>query len=144
MELYCFGATTPVKRTDTITILQNNGYKWLHFYGAVPRNQMIEQYKNYDLCVVPSVFDSFCLTALEAIYSKLPTIISNTTGITDLISDKNLIFCSFNEMLLKLEDAYFNYPTYISAINATYAELRYKTQSADRDRLSYYYKVSTN
>ena len=144
LELYCFGATTPVKQTDTITILQNNGYKWLHFYGAVPRNQMIEQYKNYDLCVVPSVFDSFCLTALEAIYSKLPTIISNTTGITDLISDKNLIFCSFNEMLLKLEDAYFNYPTYISAINATSAELRYKTRSANRDRLSYYYKISTN
>ena len=142
LELYCFGASTPVKQTDTITILQNKGYEWLHFYGSVPRKQMIEQYKNYDLCVVPSVFDSFCLTALEAIYSKLPTIMSNTTGITDLISDKSLVFCSFDEMLLKLKDAYYNYSTYISAINSTSTELYHKTQTANRDRLNYYYKVS--
>ena len=141
IELHCFGATTPMKHTDSITLLKNKGYGWLHFYGQIPREQIIKEYKNNDLCVVPSVFDSFCLTALEALLSKIPTIVSDTTGISDLISDKFLVFSFPRDIISKIKDVYFNYASYARKTDLVLDDLLCETDRANIDRMTYYFKI---
>lgn len=142
IELHCFGATTPMKSTDSITLLEQKKYKWLHFYGAIPRNQMIKQYRNYDLCIVPSLFDSFCLSALEAMLSKLPTIVSDSTGISDLMPDKRLVFSLRSDMSQKIKEIYFNYSAYVEIMNSLFTGLMQQIKDANKERLAYYLRIS--
>jgi glycosyltransferase involved in cell wall biosynthesis len=88
------------------------------------------------------VFDSFCLTALEAIFSKIPTIVSDTTGISDLISDKFLVFSFPIDIISKINDVYFNYASYARKTDFVLNDLLCKTDRANIDRMTYYFKIA--
>lgn len=55
--------------------------------GPVPRNEMADQYRWADLCVLPSVSDTFGLVILEAMAHGVPVITTPNTGGPDVIED---------------------------------------------------------
>jgi glycosyltransferase involved in cell wall biosynthesis len=55
--------------------------------GAVPRTQVRERYLDADVFVMPSLADSYGLVVSEAMSTGLPVIVSENTGMADLITD---------------------------------------------------------
>jgi len=55
------------------------------FYDFIPYKELQKQYKNYDLFVIPSPYENFPNTALEAINYGLIVAGSKTSGIADMI-----------------------------------------------------------
>ena len=55
--------------------------------GAIPHPQVREQYLRADVFVMPSLADSFGLVVSEAMSTGLPVIVSQNTGMADLITD---------------------------------------------------------
>lgn len=56
--------------------------------GEIPRKEAIRQMKNMDIVVIPSRFEGFGLTAIEAMALKKPVIASNTGGLPEIINDR--------------------------------------------------------
>jgi glycosyltransferase involved in cell wall biosynthesis len=54
------------------------------FYDFIPYKELQKQYKNYDLFVIPSPYENFPNTALEAINYGLIVAGSKTSGIADM------------------------------------------------------------
>lgn len=61
------------------------------FTGPLQGEVKFQAITGADLCVVPSTFDIFSMSALEAMASGTPVIITNRCGISDMISDVSLI-----------------------------------------------------
>lgn len=55
--------------------------------GAVPRTQVRDRYLDADVFVMPSLADSYGLVVSEAMSAGLPVIVSENTGMADLITD---------------------------------------------------------
>jgi starch synthase len=55
--------------------------------GAIPRTQVRERYLDADIFVMPSLADSYGLVVSEAMSTGLPVIVSENTGMADLITD---------------------------------------------------------
>ncbi len=55
------------------------------FEGFVPREKLIESYKNADVFVLPSLSESFGIALLEAMASETPCIASNTVGLNEIV-----------------------------------------------------------
>jgi glycosyltransferase involved in cell wall biosynthesis len=55
--------------------------------GPVPRTQVRERYLDADVFVMPSLADSYGLVVSEAMSTGLPVIVSENTGMADLITD---------------------------------------------------------
>lgn len=49
--------------------------------------KLLKLYQSHDIFVLPSLLDGWGLTASEAMSCELPTIVSNKTGIVDIIKD---------------------------------------------------------
>lgn len=64
--------------------------KFVHYHGKSddPLNWM----KQSDLLIVPSLFDSYPNTVLEALHVGLPVLASKTGGIPDMLDDDALLF----------------------------------------------------
>ncbi len=64
--------------------------KYVHYHGKSdnPLNWM----KQSDLLIVPSLFDSYPNTILEALHVGLPVLASTTGGIPDMLEDATLLF----------------------------------------------------
>ncbi len=62
----------------------------VRFHGAVA--DPFPWYRDSDLLVVPSLFDSYPNTILEALHAGLPVIASDTGGIPDMLGDRELLF----------------------------------------------------
>jgi glycosyltransferase involved in cell wall biosynthesis len=59
----------------------------LTLLGSVPRDQMAGQYRWADVCVLPSVSDTFGLVILEALSYGVPVITTSNTGGADVIEE---------------------------------------------------------
>jgi glycosyltransferase involved in cell wall biosynthesis len=55
--------------------------------GAIPRSQVRDRYLDADVFVMPSLADSYGLVVSEAMSAGLPVIVSENTGMADLITD---------------------------------------------------------
>ncbi|HEY3852373.1 MAG TPA: glycosyltransferase family 4 protein [Steroidobacteraceae bacterium] len=55
--------------------------------GAVPRSLVRERYLDADVFVMPSLADSYGLVVSEAMSTGLPVIVSENTGMADMITD---------------------------------------------------------
>jgi glycosyltransferase involved in cell wall biosynthesis len=55
--------------------------------GPIPHSQVPQRYLDADLFVMPSLADSFGLVVSEAMSTGLPVIVSENTGMADLITD---------------------------------------------------------
>lgn len=56
--------------------------------GSVPYSDMLELYRWADVCVLPSVSDTFALVVLEALSMGVPVITTPNTGASDTIQDE--------------------------------------------------------
>lgn len=63
------------------------------FFDFIPYKKLDKIYSSYDLFVVPSPYENFPNTALEAIKNGLLTCGSHTSGIKDMIGETSHIFC---------------------------------------------------
>jgi len=55
--------------------------------GRVPHSQVHLWYQQADVFVIPSLADSYCLAALEAMSAGLPVIVSANTGCSEMLAD---------------------------------------------------------
>ncbi len=69
---------------------RHRGAPWLRrvrFEGALPREALLAWYAASDLVVVPSRYESFGLTALEAMIFAKPCVASDAGGLGEVVSD---------------------------------------------------------
>lgn len=59
----------------------------IEFCDSLPRPELIRRFSERPLCVFPSLFDTFNLTALEAIMCGCPVLIARTCGISAFLEE---------------------------------------------------------
>jgi len=71
------------------------------FVGQKPQHELVNYYNAADVVVMPSHYESFGMTALEAMTCGVPVITTNVAGISSLIDErKNALLTSVNNPLL--------------------------------------------
>jgi glycosyltransferase involved in cell wall biosynthesis len=120
ISLDCFGATTPLKGGgNTISEIEQRHIPYIKFHGHISREEVLKIYKNYDLLIMPSLFESFGLVALEAIMTGLPTIISKNTGAAEFFNNSpSILFETEKDLFEKIINVYENYEQYIDLFKA--------------------------
>lgn len=63
------------------------GARRVRFLGALPPDALREQLDAADVCVVPSLWENFPNTCLEAMGRGKPVVVSDTGGMTEMIGD---------------------------------------------------------
>lgn len=66
---------------------QYEAEEWIHFYGKIPRESLVGIYKNANVVALPSWFDNFPMTCLEAMMVKGVVLGSTAGGMTQMIQD---------------------------------------------------------
>ncbi len=61
--------------------------KYFHYTGFIEREKITEIFHMSDVYVLPSVSEPFGLTVLEAIKAGVPVIVSNQSGVSELIQN---------------------------------------------------------
>jgi D-inositol-3-phosphate glycosyltransferase len=73
----------------------------VHFVGQKPQHELAYYYNAADIVVMPSHYESFGMTALEAMTCGVPVITTNVAGISSLIDErKKALLTSVNNPLL--------------------------------------------
>ena len=58
------------------------------YEGTLPRAQLLQSFSEYDFLILPSVFtEMYSLVLREALYSKLPVIVSSAKGNRDVVRE---------------------------------------------------------
>ena len=107
--LYVIGGTNnteEVNRLKKICIDLNLNEK-VHFIGSISRAQLKYYYNSADLYVLPSYYESFGLSVLEAAACGRPTIASKVGGLPSIIRDNETGFLleqrSLGSLIKKIE-----------------------------------------
>lgn len=113
-EVHCAGAPTPFKDGKTsIHHYKKRNNQNIKFLGHIPRTELLTLYQQYDIFCMPSRFESFGYVGAEAMYSGIPTIISDSSGLASYCENKvnTLKFknLSIEDLCDKLTFAYENY-----------------------------------
>jgi UDP-glucose:(heptosyl)LPS alpha-1,3-glucosyltransferase len=69
----------------------------VHFAGVIPHERIAEVYMASDLFAMPSRFDTFGLTILEAMAASLPVIVSTNVGAKDVVKQNQNGFVVEND-----------------------------------------------
>ena len=80
-------------------IKENNLENSIFLLGKITDKELIEWYNKVEVVVVPSIFEGFGLTVLEAMSCGTQVIASNTDGLKDVLS-----FCKMNLFKFKNSD----------------------------------------
>jgi glycosyltransferase involved in cell wall biosynthesis len=59
------------------------------FTGFLDEDSLRKLYQIADVCVVPSLYEPFGITALEAMAAKTPLVASNTGGLSEIVDHDN-------------------------------------------------------
>jgi len=59
----------------------------VRFTGFVDSSTLISLYRTCDVCVVPSLHEPFGMVALEAMAAKIPTVVSDVGGLSEIVED---------------------------------------------------------
>lgn len=80
----------------------DNNLPNVFYKGRFESGQIETVYESMDLLIVPSIcYETFSLTALEALQFGVPVAVSNTVGAKDIVSQYSpqFVFSSFEELL---------------------------------------------
>jgi 1,4-alpha-glucan branching enzyme len=66
-------------------------HKQLHFLGHVPYEDLAQYYRQADLCVIPSLFDNFPYTGLEAMAFGKAIVASDKVGLLESVSASSIL-----------------------------------------------------
>lgn len=58
------------------------------FLGHINKNMLYEFYQMADVGIVPSIHEEFGYVAIEMMMHKIPIIVNNTTGLKEIVEDK--------------------------------------------------------
>jgi len=61
----------------------------VRFYHDLPRPELLERYASAGVFVLLSRYEAFALTVAEALASKTPCIVANTSALSEWVDDKN-------------------------------------------------------
>ena len=86
-------------RTYLENLIPNNIKERVSFFGNVERDILIDYYRGSDVCVVPSFYENFPNTVMEAMSCGKAVVASNTGGIPEVIED------AISGLLVKTGDA---------------------------------------
>jgi glycosyltransferase involved in cell wall biosynthesis len=85
------------KQAEFIDFIELNGLKQhISFKGLVPRNILYNLLCDYDVSVIPSRKESFSLFAVESMMAKVPIIVSDVPGLSEISGDHSFKFESEN------------------------------------------------
>ena len=59
------------------------------FYQALPRDQLLQKYADADIFVLLSKHEAFGISVAEALVSKCPCVVANTSALKEWIDDEN-------------------------------------------------------
>ena len=93
------GPNNSSMRTYLENLIPNNIKERVSFFGNVERDILIDYYRGSDVCVVPSFYENFPNTVLEAMSCGKAVVASNTGGIPEVIED------AISGLLVKTGDA---------------------------------------
>jgi len=65
----------------------------IKFVGEKSREHIYNHIKDYDILIQPSLFEGFGITIIEAMAAKLPVIVSNIDGPTEIIENGKYGYC---------------------------------------------------
>lgn len=86
IEVYFIGTGDSYNLLNSMVEDLNLG-SLVHFLGIRDRAYIYENLKQYDLLVQPSFFEGFGLTIVEAMFAKVPCLVSNIDGPIQIIED---------------------------------------------------------
>ncbi len=86
------------------TIEENKLNNYIEYKGKIKKAHLLNEYKKADFCIAISKYDTFNLTALEAMSVGTPVIISDKCGISEVIIDgvNGCIYNLENDNLTKI------------------------------------------
>jgi len=61
----------------------------IDFYQDLPREELLHRYANADLLVLLSKYESFSIVVAEALASRTPCIVADTSALTEWVDNKN-------------------------------------------------------
>jgi len=77
----------PERATLHAAVLQAGLDDSIHFAGRVPNEEVALYMASADLFVLPSLSEGFPLVVLEAMAAGLPVVVSNVTGLAEIVDD---------------------------------------------------------
>ena len=82
-----FGGDSVLGETNRLTALcrELNVKNRVSFFGPIDRQLLPNIYRNHDLLIMPSYYESFGLSALEAQSSGIPVIASHVGGLSEVV-----------------------------------------------------------
>lgn len=151
MDIY--GSTTPLKNnknsgTELRRTISIKNRKKISINGKIDRNKLMKLYPKFDLCVVPSLFESWSLVGVEAIQCGLPTIISKTCELSSYLPANHipLLFNATNleDLINKIGYAYEHYDqcVEIAKEDQSWIQERFDPNRIGKEILQYYEKIS--
>ena len=81
------GPNNSSMKTYLENLIPNNIKDRVSFFGNAERDLLIDYYRGSDVCVVPSFYENFPNTVLEAMSCGKAVVASNTGGIPEVIED---------------------------------------------------------
>lgn len=76
----------------------------VHLIGNVPRDEMLKLLANSDIMVLPSLWESFGLSVLEAMSLSIPVVVSNVGGLKELVSNNSgILIDTLDDLTTSLE-----------------------------------------
>ena len=73
------------------------------FTGYIEQSELITLYSNAKIYVLPSYFEGFGLTALEAMKFNCPVIVRNASSLPEIVGDAALLFNDIYELSSQIE-----------------------------------------
>ncbi len=73
-------------------VKRKNAGNFAFVLGNVPYEELLEEYKRADIFVFASSCETFGITVLEAMGSRLPITCSNRTGLSEILKDAGVYF----------------------------------------------------
>ena len=76
--------------------------KYFEFLGQVSFKDMQKLFNSLDLILLPSIDEPFGITAAEGMACGKPSIVSEYSGVKDIIDNKNSIISNFNDFPINI------------------------------------------